>query len=268
MLTKAEAEFGDMPIAALDDARVRSDFLSWRAKVSTMSGPREADNRLSVVSAMLSWAKDNGRVAINHIAGFKRLHRADRSELIWLPEHIDAFMKVAPLELQRALILALHSGQRQGDLLRLAWNNYDGSFLALRQGKTGRRVEIPCTAALKRMLDQLDQTAAVILTTKTGRPWKSRYFKSQWETASKAAGIEDLHFHDLRGTAATMLAEAGCTAPQIAAITGHSLRTVTSILDRYLARTRTLATSAITLFENASSTDFANRLQTRAVAEE
>lgn len=39
--------------------------------------------------------------------------------MIWLPEHIEAFMNVAPLELQRALILALHTGQRQGDLLRL-----------------------------------------------------------------------------------------------------------------------------------------------------
>lgn len=72
------------------------------------------------------------------------------------------------------------------------------------------------------MLDAIDRTAAVILTTKTNLRWKARYFKAQWETASKAAGITNLHFHDIRGTAITMLAEAGCTAPQIAAITGHS----------------------------------------------
>ena len=52
------------------------------------------------------------------------------------------------------------------------------------------------------------------------------------EAASKDAGITDLHFHDLRGTAVTLLAEAGCTTPQIAAITGHSLETVTKILDK------------------------------------
>lgn len=61
-----------------------------------------------------------------------------------------------------------------------------------------------------------------------------------------------------------MLAEAGCTTPQIAAITGHSLKTVTTILDKYLARTRVLAGEAMSLFENAKSTKFANRLQTRA----
>jgi integrase len=263
MLTKTEIQFGNMPIAALEDPRVRQDFMSWRATVAKTSGDREADNRLSIISAMLTWAKENGQVFSNHIAGFRRLHSANRSDLIWLPDHIQAFMLVAPVELQRALILALHTGQRQGDLLRLAWGNYDGSLISLRQGKTGRKVEIPCTKALRKMLDGLDRTSAVVLTTKTARPWTARYFKAQWEAASKKAGITELHFHDLRGTAITMLAEAGCTTPQIAAITGHSLKTVTTILDKYLARTRVLAGEAVTLFENAKSTEFANRLQTR-----
>jgi integrase len=262
MLTKVEEQFGDMPIAALEDPRVRQDFMSWRAKVAKTSGDREADNRLSVISAMLTWGIENGQIFNNHLAGFRRLYSVDRSDLVWLPDHIDRFMQVATVEMQRALILALHTGQRQGDLLRLTWNNYDGAVLSLRQGKTGRKVEIPCTKALKKMLDGLSRDAAVILATRTGRAWKPRYFKAQWEAASKSAGIEDLHFHDLRGTAVTMLAEAGCTTPQIAAITGHSLKTVTGILDKYLARTRALASEAVTLFENAKSTEFANRLQT------
>ena len=47
MLTAAESEFGHMPLAALDDPRVRKDFLDWREKVARVSGEREADNRLS-----------------------------------------------------------------------------------------------------------------------------------------------------------------------------------------------------------------------------
>ena len=262
MLARCEEQFGDMPLAALEDPRVRQDFMTWRAKVARSSGEREADNRLSVISAMLSWGKENGRVFSNHVSGFRRLHTADRSELIWLPDHIEKFMAVAPIEMQRALILALHTGQRQGDLLRLTWGNYDGSTISLRQGKTGRRVDLPCTAALRRMLDGMKRDATVVLTTRTGQPWKARYFKAQWEAATKAAGITGLHFHDLRGTAITMLAEAGCTTPQIAAITGHSLKTVTTILDRYLARTKALASEAVALFENARGTEFANRLQT------
>ncbi len=47
MLTKAEPQFGDMPIEALNEPAVRRDFLDWRAKVARASGEREADNRLS-----------------------------------------------------------------------------------------------------------------------------------------------------------------------------------------------------------------------------
>ncbi len=90
MLTKAEAEFGDMPMAALDDPRVRRDFMDWRENVARASGEREADNRLSAVSAMLTWAIERGHITANHLRGFKRLYHADRSEIIWLPEHVAA----------------------------------------------------------------------------------------------------------------------------------------------------------------------------------
>ena len=253
MLTTAEAEFGNMPIAALDDPRVRKDFLDWREQVARKSGEREADNRLSAISAMLTWATDRGRIVANHLRGFKRLYHADRSEIIWLPDHISTFMKVASLEMQRALIIGLHTGQREGDLLRLPWSAYDGASIKLRQGKARRRgapgplVEIPCTAALRRMLDNMKRISPLILTTKTGQAFKKRYFARRWDEAMRAAelqqvqlpGLEgpvDLHFHDLRGTAVTLLSEAGCTPQQVATITGHSLKTVHRILERYLAR--------------------------------
>ena len=65
--------------------------------------------------------------------------------------------------------------------------------------------------------------------------------------------ITDLHFHDLRGTAVTMLAEAGCSNAEIAAITGHSLTHVETILVKYMSLTRDLARSAMTKLENAGS---------------
>ena len=177
-------------------------------------------------------------------------------------------MAVAPVEIQRAMILALHTGQRQGDLLRLVWTSYDGTFIRLRQGKAKRRgvpgppVEVPVTAALKRMLDGMPPVAATILTSRTGAPFRKRYFAKLWADASKSAGLADLHFHDLRGTAVTMLSEAGCTLQQVAAITGHSLKSVEGILGKYLARTRGLAEQAIFQFENSPRTKFANQLQT------
>jgi integrase len=279
MLTKAEAEFGNMPLAALDDQRVRKDFLDWREKVARTSGEREADNRLSAASAMLTWAVDRGHISANPLRGFKRLYHADRSEIIWLSEHVAQFMKVAPIEIQRMLILGLHTGQREGDLLRLPWSAYDGVRISLRQGKSrrggklGPLVEIPCTAALRRMLDGMERISPLILTTKTGQSLKKRYFVRLWSEATEKAGLKsvllpgsdqpvELHFLDLRGTAVTLLSEAACTPQEIATITGHSLKTVHLILERYLARTRGLAEQAIFNFENSPRTKFANQLQT------
>jgi integrase len=279
LLSSAEAEFGTMPIAALGDPRVRVDFTDWREKVARGSGKREADNRLSAISTMLSWGVERGRLSANHLKGFRRLYHGDRSEIIWLPEHIEAFMAVAPIELQRALILALHTGQRQGDLLRLTWTAYDGKKVKLRQGKSRRGgklgilVEIPVTQALKSMLDRMERVSPSILTTKTGKPFKKRYFARLWDEAMAEAGIRtvelpgteervDLHFHDLRGSAVTMLSEANCNPQMVASITGHTLQSVNRILERYLARTRGLAEAAIETFENSSRTKIANRLQT------
>ena len=90
-----------------------------------------------------------------------------------------------------------------------------------------------------------ERRSLLILTTPTGRAWTKRYFNEHWFEAEKAAGITDLHFHDLRGTAITMLAEAGCTVPEIASVTGHSFKHVTHILEVYLSRTRALADAAI-----------------------
>ncbi|MDH3579639.1 MAG: tyrosine-type recombinase/integrase [Hyphomicrobiales bacterium] len=263
MLRAIETEFGDMPLEAADDPRARGEFLEWRDKVAKR-GAREADNQLSVLSAILSWGVERGKVHQNVVRGFKRLYHSDRSEKIWLSEHIRAFMASANRELQAALILALHTGQRQGDLLRLTWADYDGMQLALRQRKTGVPVVIPCTAALKRMLDGLPRRSPLILTTPTGRGWTTYHFRHRWADTAKKAGIEGLHFHDLRGTAVTMLSEADCTPQQIAAITGHSLKYVGQILDKYLARTNALAEQAIFKFENAKGTKFANQLQTGA----
>jgi integrase len=124
---------------------------------------------------MLTWAVGRGNITANHLRGFKRLYHADRSEIIWLPENIAAFMAVAPLEMQRAMILALHTGQRQGDLLRLPWSAYDGIKITLRQGKArhgrspGPPIPVPCTVALRRMLESMERTSPLILTTKTGQ---------------------------------------------------------------------------------------------------
>jgi hypothetical protein len=61
-------------------------------------------------------------------------------------------------------------------------------------------------------------------------------------------------FHDLRGTAVTRLALAGCTEAEIATITGLSLRSVRAILDtHYLARDPALGDAAIMKLERRTN---------------
>ncbi|WP_249729555.1 MULTISPECIES: tyrosine-type recombinase/integrase [unclassified Chelatococcus] len=258
VLTFWDEQYGTCPYPALEDKAFRRDINKWHDKFSDEK-PREADNRVSVLARVLSWGAKEGPLAVNVLDGFERAYQSDRSEMIWLPEHVNAFMGVAPPEMQLAMVLALHTGQRQADLLRLPWSAYDGESIRLMQGKTRRWVRVPCTAALKTTLDGIRRTATVILTTKTDQAWKKRYFSSQWDETVKAAGIKDLHFHDVRGTTVTMLAEAGCSVPEIASITGHTLRSAQDILDKYLARTGTLAVTAIAKLENVMETGSAKR---------
>jgi integrase len=170
------------------------------------------------------------------------------------------FLSRAPVHLHLPLLLALWTGQRQGDLLRLPWSAYDGTHIRLLQRKSGERrirVVIPVGAPLK---IALDATAAgkkgpfdKILVNADGQPWTPDGFRSSWRKACAAAGIVGVTFHDLRGTAVTRLALAGCTVPEIATITGHALGDVRSILDaNYLHRDPALAENAIRKLEKGT----------------
>jgi integrase len=165
-IRKIETEFGNLPLAALEDARVTRDFLEWR---DSMAGsPRQADYAWTVLMRLLSWARARGLTLYRPPERVDRLYHADRSEKIWQETHIATFMAKASQPLQHALVLALETGQRQGDLLALPWSAYDGQWIRLRQQKTGRRVNVPVTRRLKAILDNMPRTSTQILTNKRG----------------------------------------------------------------------------------------------------
>ncbi|WP_343039417.1 tyrosine-type recombinase/integrase [Microvirga makkahensis] len=159
-------------------------------------------------------------------------------------------MEKAPKHLHLPLLVALWTGQRQGDLLRLLGPAYDGTHIRPKQSKGGRRVKIPAGAPLKAALDAAPRQSPLILVNSDGRPWAADGFRSSWRKACATAGITGLTFHDLRGSAVTRPALAGCEVPEIVAITGHSLRDAGAILDtHYLNRDSALAESAIRKLE-------------------
>jgi|TARA_R100000501_G_scaffold10060_3_gene19946 integrase len=267
-ISKIESEYGTVPLEGLNDPEIRADFLKWRDKLAKKS-LKQADYAIVMLGTILSWALDQGSYGLraNYAAKPRRVYRPDRSEKIWLAEHIEAFNSVAPLELRQALVLATETGQRKGDLLRLTWAAFDGSRLKLKQSKRDRLVSIKTTRPLLAMLGTLPRGATTILTDRRGLPWNPKHdfsnFNDRWRRAMHEAGLKDsgLHFNDLRGTFITSMFESGATVAEAAAISGHSLKSAQGILDAYLARTGQLGDGAIVKLESHRAASAAKRLQ-------
>ena len=147
-----EKAFGDFPLSTMTDQRTRGVFKAWRERLAS-SSRRQADYAWVVLARVLSWGLDRGLVAANPCARGGRLYRGSRAEKVWTAEDEAAFLERAPAHLHLPLMLALWTGQRQGDLLRLPWSAYDGKHIRLKQNKTGARVVIRVGAPLKAMLD-------------------------------------------------------------------------------------------------------------------
>lgn len=243
-----EQDYAEFPISALADRRARAEFLEWRDRLAQRSA-RQADYAWTVLARILSWSVKRGLIEVNPCEKGGRLYRGTRAEKVWSEADEAAFLAKAPPHLHLALILALWTGQRQGDLLRLTWHAYDGTRIRLQQSKTGARVVIPVGSPLKAALDVAVRHPTVLATIE-GKAWTSDGFHASWRKACAKAGVAGVTFNDLRGTAVTRLALAGCTEAEIATITGHAMRDVRSILDaHYLNRDPALAESAIRKLE-------------------
>jgi len=250
-----EARFGDFPVKYLNHPRSRGRFLAWRDELATTSR-RQADYTFVVFARILAWAHGR-RITNGHpLERIGRLHRGSRSDSIWTGPDIERLLAFAGPEMTLAFMLGLHTGQRQGDLLRLPWSAYDGSEIRLKQSKTGVRVVVPIGDELRALLDDAPRISPVILVNSKGRPWTPNGFKASWRKLLAKAGIAGLTFNDLRGTYVTRLALQGSTAAQISRATGHSLSQASTILDRhYVSRKAVL--------ENVRSPDFSKRASKR-----
>jgi integrase len=241
-LDKIRMEFGRLTLDELQKPAKRGSFKEWRDGMADK--PRSADFAWMVLVRVLSFAKDRGMISVNIAERGGRLYRSTRRDRTWSDADMAAFEAVAPPHMRLAIQLALWTGQRKGDLLRLSWSDFDGINLRFMQSKTKARVLVPM-GPLADVLSSQRRTGAILRNSRGGA-WTSDGFNSSWRKCCEKAGITDLTFHDLRGTAITRMALAGCTVPEIAAVTGHSLKDVETILDmHYLGGRAELAASAM-----------------------
>ena len=239
-----------MPVKALSELRVRGIFMDWRDSMADK--PRVADYAWSTLARLMSFAMDRGKIPRNPCARGGRLYTARRNEAVWSEDHLRKLFLVSSLQVAAAVMFALWTGQRQGDCLAAKWTDIAGNKIRVKQAKTGRPFVIPIGAPLAAVLATLPRTAETILTNSRGESWTSSGFRASYRKAFACAGIiEDLNFNDLRGTAVTRMALAGCPVPEIAAVTGHSLATVGAMLDRhYLGGQVDLAEQGFRRLEN------------------
>jgi integrase len=244
-IKRIERAFSDFPIKALDDPRAVDVFLKWRDQLAQTS-LRQADYAYGTLARILSWAVKRRLIKTNPCADGGKLYHGTRVHKIWDDEDVARFLRTAPPYLRLAMLLAINTGQRQGDLLRLPWSSYDGKVIKLRQGKTGAYVSIPVADALKGALDLASRRSPIMLTNSDGKPWSESGFQGAWGKATTRAGLQGLTFHDLRGTAVVTLARAGCNEVEIYSITGHKPGDVRAILTaHYLPRDAEVAGNAI-----------------------
>ena len=251
LATKSQADYrrllapllkqaGHHPVAKLPRAWVLDRLAELQDRPRTANYMLAVLRRVLAVAVEREWRSDNPALAVKLLPYRREPHRR------WTDAEIAAFTSPAvAADLRLAIMLALYTGQRQGDALRLLWSAYQGGAVRLRQSKTGVELVIPVHAALRAELDAAPRTAAVICATTDGRAWGVDHFRHRFAATRAALGLSPtLTFHGLRASAASRLAEAGCSTEEIKAITGHLTDSMAAHYSRG-ARQEKLARSAM-----------------------
>ncbi len=122
--------------------------------------------------------------------------------------------------LKAIILLAIDSGMRRGEILKLRWKDIDFKAGLIRIVGTHTKTERERLAPLTtRAMTELYHVREF---TPGDRPFPFLDFKRSWATAKEIAGITDLHFHDLRRTAITRWIMQGNPIALAGKIAGHT----------------------------------------------
>lgn len=202
------------------DARVLAGWRDDRLKeVKAASVLRE----LNTLSAMLNHARKEWCIPINNpVADIKR-PAASTSRARRLLGDEESRLVGALTNIHSGIVrFAIATAMRRGEILSLLWSNvdFDARVAVLPITKNGDMRHVP-----------LSNTAVAILKAQRATNVQSivgRVFDitpisldKEWRRACKKAGIEDLHFHDLRHEAISRLFEIGLNPMEVSTISGH-----------------------------------------------
>lgn len=221
--------------------------------------PAAANNLLKKLRTVIRWSIANGWRKDDPTIGMKKFREGTHHT--WTEEEIAQFEGRWPVGSRErtAFALAVYTGQRREDLIGMTWGALQGGMIRVMQGKTGAELDIPVHPDLRAVLDAWPRRHVTILATEDGRGTSVAGFGNFMADAIGAAGLPDrCVLHGLRKAATRRLAEAGCSAHEIMAITGH--KTLAEV-QRYAsaAAQKTLAESAMAkVSENRTGSNLSN----------
>ena len=136
--------------------------------------------------------------------------------------------------LHEIVVLALSTGARKMEILKLKWQDIDfeRGVIVLHETKNGDRRVLPLQGYARELLKGLRKDRILgcdfaFPSKKVGRDKSGRYIyqpidiRSAWQSVLKKAGVDDFRFHDLRHSAASYLAMNGASLAEIAEVLGH-----------------------------------------------
>lgn len=144
----------------------------------------------------------------NVLRDVKRPKGKPRDRLI-LDDEFKAVREMAPRTVKLAMQLALLTGQRQGDLLAMKWEDVINMEIHIYQGKTGKRLAIEVSGQLEEVLDEcwmLPKRGPYVLSKRDGDRYTSEGFRAMWQRTIRRyvrRGGTRFTFHDIRALCAT-----------------------------------------------------------------
>lgn len=214
--------FVDKKLAALSTEDLQ-DFITDRL---TEVAPSTVDRDLDILSQVIRYADDVWKISAVE-SPFKGLRRPkyfnERDRRLKKHEE-DALLAAAERDenpyVLPAIILALDTAMRRGELLALAGGDIDFEhrFALVRDSKNGRSRKVPLTQRAMKVLRHLVAENNERLLNLSANALKIAYFRR----VLPASNVTDFHFHDCRHEAISRLAESGKFGLiELQAISGH-----------------------------------------------
>lgn len=225
ILERFRAEHGDKRVAHLEKRHV------MKIMADKAATPDAANRLLRLIRTLMAHAIDLGWRRDDPTASVKKLRHRTEGFATWEEDHIDAFLAHYELgsRAHLAFSLLLYTGQRRGDVVRMGRQHVRAGVLTLVQQKTGQEVSIPMHPNLRSVLDALPRDNLTFIMSERGKPMTPEGFTNWFRKLVEGVIDEDgkrllpdgLSPHGLRKATCRRLAEAGCSAHEIMAISGH-----------------------------------------------